>query len=401
MKKAKIYVSPWLLAILFILEVHSQTLHFAEPLDVSNGTVSGVSCIDTADFNGDGLVDIVVLEGGVHAENRFTLAWFEQRQSGDWNRHNFSIPVPLDDFIGSARCADVDNDGDVDLIFSNDGHSTGPIHIYLLENPGKKKVYEPWGFCLISSIDGFHANDMRLEDMDSDGKLDAIVRHKNPESVKVIFQNKIDEWQTITAYTGQAGEGLAVGDINLDGFPDITMTGHWFKTPKNPRTEAYERFDIEAGYKIVNPATKEEVGDLNNDGRLDVVLSPAEHFKKYGGENYDLAWYECPENPEEVKEWQKHIIKSDYNKAHCAKLADFDNDGDLDILSAVAWDQREIRIFINDNGEFNNSVQVAEGKGIYSGSVADIDDDGNLDIVGEDKYAQDAKPWFYKNTIKK
>ena len=401
MKQVKICLSFWILSITTILGVQGQALTFAKPLDVSNGTVSGVSCVDSGDINGDGLIDIVVLEGGVHAEDRATLAWFEQNKSGEWNRHNFSIPTALDDFIGSARCGDVDNDGDIDLIFSNDGHSTGPIIVYLLENPGKKKVNDPWSFHLISSIDGFHANDMRLADMDADGKLDVIVRHKNPESVKIVFQNKIDEWQTVTAYTGQAGEGLAIEDINSDGSPDITMTGHWFRTPENPRTESYERFDIESGYKSINPATKEEVGDINNDGRLDVVLSPAEHFKKYGGENYDLAWYEGPENPEEVKEWRKHIVKSNYNKAHCAKLADFDNDGDLDILSAVAWDNREIRIFINDKGEFKNSVLVAEGKGIYSGSVVDIDGDGDFDIVGEDKYAQDAKPWIHRNMIKK
>jgi hypothetical protein len=179
------------------------------------------------------------------------------------------------------------------------------------------------------------------------------------------------------------------------------MTGHWFKAPKNPRVGEYERFDIESGFKNVNPATKEDVGDINGDGRLDILLSPAEHFKKYGGENYDLAWYECPENPEMVDKWHKHIVRSDYNKAHCAKLADFDNDGDLDILSAITWDNREIRIYFNENGAFHNSLQVSEGKGIYSGAVGDMDGDGDIDIVAEDKYAQDGRPWYFENLLKK
>ncbi|NND33600.1 MAG: VCBS repeat-containing protein, partial [Saprospiraceae bacterium] len=300
----------------------------------------------------------------------------------------------------SAHCEDMDRDGDMDIVFSNDGHSEGPINIYLLKNPGKEKVYRPWKHYLISKIEGFHANDMRLADMDSDGMLDVVIRHKNPESVKIIFQNKNNHWETLNIHEGQAGEGLAVGDINADGFPDITMTGHWFKTPNNARNGEYKRFNIEAAYKNVNPATKEEVGDINGDGRLDVLLSPAEHFKKYGGENYDLAWYECPLNPEEAEMWPKHIIRSDYNKAHCAKLADFDMDGDLDILTAVTWDHREIRIYFNDDATFQRSLQVTDGKGIYSGGVADMDGDGDIDIVAEDKYAQDGKPWYYRNLLK-
>ncbi|MBI0401407.1 FG-GAP repeat domain-containing protein [Cyclobacterium marinum] len=388
-----------ILYLLIIVNVHGQSITFDKPIDVSQGVVSGVSALDVADLNGDALMDVIVLEGGVHAEGRFTLAWFEQTKKGKWIKHDFNIPVKFDDFIGSARCDDMDNDGDMDLVFSNDGHGSGPINVYLLINPGKKKVYNQWEHVLISTINGFHANDMRLADMDQNGKKDVIIRHKNPESLKIIFQNRNEDWQTKTIYEGQAGEGLAVGDINRDGMPDITMTGHWFKAPKDPKNDQFIRFDIEVGFKDVNKATKEEVGDINNDGRPDVLLSPAEHFKKYGGENYDLAWYECPPNPEEVTAWKKHVVKSDYNKAHCAKLADMDNDGDLDIISAVAWDDREIRIYINEGGEFQRSILVAKGKGIYSGAIADMDGDGDLDIVGEDKYATDANPWLFRNLL--
>lgn len=399
MKYKIVFSFCFVLSLVATKSVQSQPLSFAKPVDISHETVAGVSALDVADINKDGRMDVVVLEGGVHANGRFTLAWFEQTKSKNWARHDFNIPLQFDDFIGAARCGDIDKDGDMDLIFSNDGHSSGPIDIYLLQNPGERKVNKPWKYFLLASIEGFHANDMRLADMDADGRLDVIVRHKNPESVKILFQNRHNTWQTKTVYTGQAGEGLAVGDIDEDGFPDITMTGHWFKTPENPREEAYTRFDIESGYKTVNPATKEEVGDINNDGRLDVLLSPAEHFKKYGGDNYDLAWYEYRQNPAEEKEWKKHLIKANYNKAHCAKLADFDNDGDLDVLSAISWDDREIRIYINEQGEFKHSIQVAIGKGAYSGAITDMDGDGDLDIVAEDKYAGDGKPWYYENLL--
>ena len=146
-----------ILYLLIIVNVHGQSITFDKPIDVSQGVVSGVSALDVADLNGDALMDVIVLEGGVHAEGRFTLAWFEQTKKGKWIKHDFNIPVKFDDFIGSARCDDMDNDGDMDLVFSNDGHGSGPINVYLLINPGKKKVYNQWEHALISTINGFHA----------------------------------------------------------------------------------------------------------------------------------------------------------------------------------------------------------------------------------------------------
>ncbi len=86
-----------------MMSVHAQSITFANPIDVSAGSISGVSALDVADLNGDGRMDVVVLEGGVHADGRFTLAWFEQTKKGEWEKHDFNIPVEFDDFIGSAR----------------------------------------------------------------------------------------------------------------------------------------------------------------------------------------------------------------------------------------------------------------------------------------------------------
>ena len=387
------------LACMAVIHTAYAQFSFAPPVEISGGSVSGVSALDVADFNADGLVDVVLLEGGAHAQGRLTLAWFEQTQAHEWIRHNFQDLPMLDDFIGSAKCGDVDGDGDSDIVFSNDGHSTGPIHVYVLENNLRRTGSSNWRVHNISTIDGFHANDMRLADMDGDGKTDVVLRHKDPESVKVIFRDQLDTWSTKTVHTGQAGEGLSVGDINSDGIMDIAMTGHWYLAPPNPRNGLYLSYNIDPDYKTINKATKEDMGDIDGDGRLDIVLSPAEHFKKYGGDNHDLAWYSGPRKPKKRSSWKKFIIKSNYNKAHCAKLADFDNDGDLDVLSAVAWDEREIRIYLNDEGTFSQSIMVVSGKGIYSGAVADMDGDGDLDIVGEEKYSQDGHAYFYENLL--
>lgn len=396
MEKSRIIYWLLMLTVLVTSGLFGQELSFAPPVDIAGGSVRGVSALDVADFNQDGLLDVAVLEGGAHAGGRLTLAWFEQKTDGSWVRHEFGGTENFDDFIGSARCADMDKDGDPDLIFTNDGHTTGPLQVYFYENPGKANVTAHWPRHLVATLEGWHANDMRIADMDADGRPDVIIRQKGPDATQIIFQNDEFPWTVKTAHLGQAGEGLAVGDIDRDGLPDISMTGHWLKTPPSPRTGTYRRFDIDAAYKETNKATKEELGDINGDGRLDVVLSPAEHFPKYGGDNHYLAWYEAPLYPTKTKTWTRHVIRPDYNKAHCLKLADLDHDGDLDILSAIGWDDKEIRIFFNDQGDFSRSQLIIAGKGIYSGAVADMDGDGDLDIVGEDWYAHESKPWLYR-----
>ncbi len=375
-----------------------QSLTFAPPKDVAAGQISGISALAVADFDQDGQVDVAVFEGGAHAGGRTTFAWL-QKSNEVWQKHELELPDGADDFIGAAKAADIDSDGDMDLVWSNDGHSTGPIKIFTTLNPGRELVYQPWESKMIATIEGFHANDMRIVDLDQNGNLDVIIRHKGPEALTAILQVEHDLWTIREIHRGQAGEGLAVGDVNMDHRPDLTMTGHWFATPVDVLQDSFTRYDIDPDFKYVNKATKEDMGDLDGDGLLDLVLSPAEHFKKYGGDAHHLAWYRGPSDPEKKKAWKKTIIRSNYNKAHCVKLADFDNDGDLDVLSAIAWDEKEIRIYLNDNGNFERSLLIAKGKGIYSGEVADMDGDGDLDIVGEDGYSNTSRPYYYENLL--
>ena len=180
-----------------------QGLSFAEPVDISGGSVSGVSALDAADFNKDGLMDVV------------------------------------ESFIGTVKCGDINGDSYPDVVFTADGHSSGPIKVYWLENPGRKQM-KPWKAHLSATIDGFHANDIRLADMDNDGLLDIIIRHKNPNTIRIILQDKKDEWSTVSINTEKLGlEGFAIGLINGDEKPDISVNGYWFESPKDPRKELY------------------------------------------------------------------------------------------------------------------------------------------------------------------
>ncbi|MEQ8551073.1 MAG: VCBS repeat-containing protein [Cyclobacteriaceae bacterium] len=380
--------------------LQGQPLPFSQPIEISNGSVRGISALDAADLNGDGLLDVAVFDGGAHAKGGAIAAWFEQRDDA-WVRHEIGTAEIIGtsdftDFVGAVKCADIDNDGDVDVIVCVDGHKTGPINIYLLENPGPAANKNPWPQKKLVTIDGWHANDLVIHDMDGDQKLDLVVRHKEPHDVKIIFQ-EADTW-TVKYVGTRNGEGLSIGDLDHDGLPDISVSGTWYKSPSNPRKMEYRLLKYT---DYTNIATKEAIGDLNNDGRPDIVLSPAEAWNYYGtpGDTHELTWYEAPKKPTKSSSWKKHVVEPNTNDLSFVRLGDFDNDGDLDIVSGRTWRGAYIKIYFNDMGSFERSITVADGKGVYSGAVADMDGDGDLDLVGEETYSNSARPYYYENLL--
>jgi hypothetical protein len=271
------------------------------------------------------------------------------------------------------------------------------VKVIVAGNPGGTQVTGPWKMKTIATFEGSHANDIETADMNNDRKNDIIIRHKDPNTIRILFQQMNNEWRVRSVSTGQFGnEGFAAGNLNRDIIPDISVNGYWLKAPADPLNDVYQLFSIDTLFTQINPNTKEDIGDINGDGRNDVIISPAEGY--YEGKDHVLAWYEAPKDPE-TSEWIQHIISSKYNWAHFVRLVDIDNDGDADVVSAKAWEPMSIKIFLNNKGDFSKSIVVMEGKGIYSGAIKDFDNDGDLDIIGEDTYSNQSRPWYYENLL--
>jgi hypothetical protein len=80
-------------------------------------------------------------------------------------------------------------------------------------------------------------------------------------------------------------------------------------------------------------------GDLDGDGDQDVVAtgwSPAG----------SIAWFENTGDPKVG--WQKHVIKPRWSNAVTVIVADFDNDGRLDIVASAERGANELRWWRND-----------------------------------------------------
>src|SRR5688572_25041350 len=244
------------------------------------------------------------------------------------------------------------------------------------------------------------------------------------EQTGISFKNEIHETQEFNVFRYRNfynGGGVAIGDINNDGLPDIFFTANMEKNRLYLNKGDFKFQDItdSAGVGGKKPwDTGVLMVDVNADGLLDIYVSNAGNME---GDNHDNDLYINNGDltfTERAKEY--NLAKSGFS-TH-ASFFDYDKDGDLDAYllnnsnvpvsslgyaadrdkKASDWESvpKHIRglghmLLRNDNGRY---VDVSEEAGIYRSLIAfglgilvcDINDDTYPDIyISNDFYERD------------
>jgi len=140
-------------------------------------------------------------------------------------------------------------------------------------------------------------------------------------------------------------------------------------------------------------AYERDVGDIDGDGRNDVAFS---HSERAG---YTVAWYSSA-TPRGDGSWSKHTVAVvDYR--HTLQAADFDLDGDVDLLvgGMIQSQHRGLMLMLNSDEGTNWTAFVIQTDGSYSAEIGDIDNDSDPDIVGIRNWNA-APTWIYRNNVR-
>jgi len=247
----------------------SGTLAFATKVDLTTG--AGPSCVAVGDLDGDGKLDLAI---GNQFSN--TVSILRNTSTGGM----LSLAAKIDSAVGSGplgvAIGDLDGDGKPDLALANFSSST----VSVLRNTSTVG-----SISFARKVDFITGTNSRpynigLGDIDGDGKLDLVAPNAFASNVSVIrntstpgnlsFAGRVD------FTTGDTPSGVAIGDLDGDGKPDIAIS-NLFSTSVSVfrNTSKVDTVALAAKVDFTTGATPFSVsmGDLDGDGKLDLTVA--------------------------------------------------------------------------------------------------------------------------------
>ena len=341
------------------------------------------------DIDQDGLNDFVIAGWG-----KPSMVWFKRHDNG-WSK--YLIDAGTEYIEAGGDFADIDGDGDLDIVQGGDWRTLKEV--WWWENPAPDfDPKTPWNRYLVKNSDegGKQHHDQLFGDFDGDGRQELVFWNT---SVRKLFLAEIpedpksaDAWPLHLIHQfdekGGALEGLAKGDIDLDGKIDLVGGGFWFKHIKD---HDYDVLPIDPDYR----ATRSAVGDLIKGGFPEVLISSGDNTGPLNMYQFD------------GKNWSKTTLIEKVFNGHALQIADIDADGNLDIFTAemAAWwiyqrtDAMAWVLYGDGQGHFVKTV-VSQGVCHHESKIGDLDGDGDLDILGKPFFINGAPLNIWLNTGK-
>ncbi len=256
----------------------------------------------------------------------------------------------------SAYSADLDNDGDMDVI----GGALSSEGLVLWENDGSG------GLTRRQKLTSQRVRELYVTDLDRDGDADILYAGDD----YLLWSRNDGGWnftgRTVAAFYG--AWAIHAADVDGDGDIDVLSTSHgggmydagrvaWWENDGQENFTRHLLTDRHAGrdHHAVFGADMDRYGDM------DILCAVGYH------ENL-VYWFENGGNGTFVA---RHTIAK--ARPESIYATDLDADGDMDVVSSGAW-------YENDGTQTFTSHATGSGRAVYP---VDLDGDGDVDIVTE------------------
>ncbi len=225
---------------------------------------------------------------------------------------------------------DFNGDGFADVLASDIEAGQRPIDLYT--NPGN----EARKWTKSRAVSGVTTEIVLFKDIDGDGKPEILYGgggqywYAKPDAA-----NALGLWKS-TSISGPLERvlphGMGVGDINGDGRMDLVVPNGWYEQPAAGQGGKPWKFH-EASFG--GGGAEMGVYDVNGDGLPDVVTSLEAH-------GFGLAWFEQKRAADGAIAFERHDIAGDFStknagdvvfsQPHATAFADMDGDGIPDMV---------------------------------------------------------------------
>jgi hypothetical protein len=335
-----------------------------------------------ADFNGDGIVDIIV------PDDKFSFAYLQGYGDGTFrSAQDYFSPVPGGYDAGGTTIAsgDFNGDGYPDFVVGNYGYDPNTpsgigITVFLSNPDGSLKPGANYGT-------GGAYQGVAVADFAGDSKLEIATVNQSNNGVQIFHGNGDGSFSLGAYYPTGGTQGLVIvsGDFNKDGFPDLAVANYGSDNVSVLLNDGTGAFLTAVTYPTSGHNESIVAADVNNDGILDLVVTeynPGVVAVLLGNANGTFQPASTPSFA--------------FNYLGNLALGDLDGDGKLDLAVAV------------DDPVAGTGLAVAKGNGdgtfqpavFYSTTLQnltlvqpipgdvkmiDLNGDGKLDLVYSNK----------------
>jgi len=341
-----------------------------------------------ADFNNDGFIDLL-LNGSRLFQNKNGMKFEE---------------ITATAFKGKIKgngglWGDFDNDGDLDIITKDPEAFWQNNEGFFYKNIKEHSLRD----------NGISTEGMGIGDMNIDGILDIYIANYEfrdeetslPQLDKFYKGNGDGSFSDVTDRAGlytstkpeRAGRGVNMGDFDNDGDLDIYVSNYRLQPNFLWVNDGTGHFDDQALQKGIAGVEVDgwwghtigsEWGDLDNDGDLDLFCANLAHPRYLDFSNKSMYYINSGK-----PDWEFLDNRSDigirFEETHSEPcLADFNNDGFLDIYINCIYEGRRSFLYMSNGDGTYREVTYLAGVRHFNGwgnAAADIDNDGDIDLL--------------------
>lgn len=282
------------------------------------GPTSQTGSFVLGDFNNDGIPDVAAIDGVIYAANN-TITIFLGNGDGTFTVAGSSPAIGYNP--ASIATADVNGDGNADLILVQQGSSTssgGQVVVFL--GNGNGTFTQASSTTSLASV----ASSIIPADLNGDRHADLVLAGLGGSGITILLGNGDGTFAAMPTLN-QAGEAIpALADVNNDGIPDLVFgaagtsyltvllgngDGTFTASPQGPSA------NVVIGNSVA-------IADLNQDGVPDIAYSNGSTTGILFG-NGDGTFFQFPAT----------LSFSTYSFGTSFVIADFNGDGWPDVLA--------------------------------------------------------------------